>query len=150
MAGLQTSHGGLAGWENHAGSLLLLARFTGQAWCLQSTHPALGDGAGYLWGSFRVLSMLGSQQGCWTSLRSSSPRLTPVVAQHRPLVPAWKIAQPSVLVSSLISSCFFCSALLMNTMFSEMRSGLIGRLLRGTCFPFSRHLAIARSNKKII
>jgi len=38
----------------------------------------------------------------------------------------------------------------MNTTFSEMQSGLIGRLLRGTCLPFSRHLAIARSNKQII
>lgn len=43
--GLQNSCGGLTGWENHAGSLLLLTRFSCQT---QSTHPALGHCAGWI------------------------------------------------------------------------------------------------------
>lgn len=102
VVGLQNSCGGLTGWENHAG-YLLLTHFSCQTHCLQSTHPALGHCAGYLWGFFNP---------CWdpcrTFWRSSAPQLTPIVPLlhrdlHKPLVLAWKRAQPSVVVSSLIS-----------------------------------------------
>lgn len=148
---LQTSRKGLAGWENHARSLLLLAHL--MSGTLPATYPPCSWRLCWVSGDPLVFPL------CWDSSTAAElfagalphdPHPLLHTDRHKPLEHAWRIEQPSLLVFSLIPQCFLHSALPMNTVFSEMQSGLISRLLRGTCFPFSRHLAIASSNKKII
>lgn len=87
---------------------------------------------------------------CWDPCRTAElsekalPHNSTIVAQEE------GSAFSGSLVLDILMLPFFGSALLMNTMLSEMQSGLSSRLWCGTCFPFSRHLAIARSNKEII
>lgn len=104
VVGLQTSCGGLAGWENHAGSLLLLTHF-------HARHVACNLPTLLL---ETVLDIFGDPLMCclyWDPCRAAelfggalphNPHPLLHRDLHKPLVPAWKRAQPSVLVLSLI------------------------------------------------